>query len=134
MAKAPDGATHTRRPEYLTAYLFEEGATDIPAWLVAKYVGGPIPEHRFDSYACAIDGEFWRWMDGDKFNEMFVAVEQQAAEIANLRAERDALQLELIAAKPLYSRRKLEAERDALALQVLQLTNERDDARARAAT
>lgn len=63
-----------------------------------------------------------------------IIIDRLTQECGGLRAERDALQLELIAAKPLYSRRKLEAERDALALQVLQLTNERDDARARMAT
>lgn len=72
-AAPPDGATHMRRPEYLTAWLFD-GVATMPIWLIEKYKSVPIPEDRKGMYATAVDGEFWRWLDAPKFNELFVPV------------------------------------------------------------
>ena len=76
----PDGATHMRRPEYLTAWLFD-GVATMPLWLIERYHSLPLPGHRKGCYALAVDGEFWRWMDVDRFNELYVsasAPKQQA--------------------------------------------------------
>lgn len=69
----PDGVTHMRRPEYLTAWLFD-GVATVPLWLIEKYHSQPLPEHRKGMYATAIDGDFWRWFDAPKFEELFMAV------------------------------------------------------------
>jgi hypothetical protein len=73
----PEGVTHMRRPEYLTAWLFD-GVATMPLWLIEKYHSHPLPEHRKGMYATAVDGEFWRWFDPAKFEEMFVSVAQTA--------------------------------------------------------
>jgi len=67
----PDGTTHMRRPEYITAWLFDRIST-MPVWLIAKYKSDPLPAKYIGHYATAVDGEFWRWFDPAKFNELFV--------------------------------------------------------------
>jgi hypothetical protein len=72
--QVPEGATHMRRPEYLTAWLFDV-TQRWPTWLVEKYTNSTsVPDTKIGHYATAVDGEFWRWFDPAKFNELFVEV------------------------------------------------------------
>lgn len=63
--------THMRRPEYLTAWLFDRKST-MPIWLIEKYKSEPLPDEKIGHYATAVDGEFWRWYDPAKFDDLFI--------------------------------------------------------------
>jgi len=69
----PEGATHMRRPEYIEAWLFDRIST-MPIWLIARYKSRPLPDDKIGHYATATDGEFWRWFDPAKFDEMFTPI------------------------------------------------------------
>ena len=79
----PEGATHMRRPEYLTAWLFDGSV--MPVWLIRRFQSAPLPEHRRGHYATAIDGDFWRWVEPEKFHELYVAVASPDTESSPLR-------------------------------------------------
>lgn len=76
---SPDTATHMRRPEYITAWLFDRKST-MPIWLIKQYKSCPLPDDRIGYYATAADGEFWRWFDPVKFDQLFTGVAQPPAE------------------------------------------------------
>lgn len=90
-APAHDGATHMRRPEYLTAWAFDGSV--MPIWLIKHFKSMPLPEIRRGHYATAIDGEFWRWFEPEKFHEMFVRIpdvaqsKQERSDLTKLAAE-----------------------------------------------
>jgi len=74
----PPDATHMRRPEYLAAWLFDRQST-MPVWLIAKYQSRPLPNEKIGHYATAVDGEFWRWLDPAKFEELYTPVARTEA-------------------------------------------------------
>jgi len=74
MSSIPEGATHLRKPEYITAWL-NDGKTKPPQWLVEKYKFQGLPAHRNGLYAMAIDGEFWRWENAEQFERHFTAID-----------------------------------------------------------
>lgn len=76
----PDGATHMRRPEYLTAWLFDGSV--MPIWLIKQFHSTPLPETRRGHYATAVDGEFWRWFEPEKFHTLFVPVSDSSTDRA----------------------------------------------------
>jgi len=69
-----------RRPEYITAWLFDRQST-MPIWLIKQYKSHPLPDEKIGHYATAVDGEFWRWFDPAKFDELFIATGHNRADI-----------------------------------------------------
>lgn len=74
--EVPSGATHMRRPEYLTAWLYTgQSKKHWPKWFADRMGEVPALTLRPGRYATAVDGEFWRWFDAEKFDELFTPVE-----------------------------------------------------------
>lgn len=74
-----------RRPEYITAWRYVV-TERWPTWLVEKYTNTEaVPERMIGHYATAVDGEFWRWFEPERFEQMFVPINepQTLTEIQN---------------------------------------------------